>query len=74
MNSVYGLKRACMYGIGLAALPDYIIDDANLIPILLDIEAPEFDTYLVFPEELRNSKRVGVFKDFLISKAKEWNF
>ncbi|PCI86733.1 MAG: LysR family transcriptional regulator [Hyphomicrobiales bacterium] len=74
MNSVYGLKRACMYGIGLAALPDYIVDDANLIPILPDIEPPEFDTYLVFPEELRNSKRVAVFKDFLVSKAKEWNF
>ncbi len=74
MNSVYGLKRAAMYGNGLAALPDYIIDDANLIRVLEDIEVPEFDTYLVYPEELRNSKRVAVFKDFLVSKAKEWKF
>ncbi len=74
MNSVYGLKRAAMYGIGLAALPDYIIDDANLIRVLEDIEVPKFDTYLVYPEALRNSKRVAVFKDFLISKAKEWEF
>lgn len=74
MNSVYGLKRACMYGIGLAALPDYIIDDANLIQVLPDIDAPEFDTYLVYPVELRNSKRIGVFKEFLVSKAKEWKF
>lgn len=74
MNSVYGLKRAAMYGIGLAALPDYIIDDANLIPVLQELEAPEFDTYMVYPEALRSSKRVGVFKEFLISKAKEWQF
>jgi DNA-binding transcriptional LysR family regulator len=74
MNSVYGLKRACTYGIGLAALPDYIIDDANLIQVLPEIEAPEFDTYLVYPEELRSSKRIGVFKEFLIAKAKEWKF
>lgn len=74
MNSVYGLKRAAMYGIGLAALPDYIIDDANLISVLEHIEAPEFDTYMVYPEELRNSKRLAVFKDFLVSKAKKWQF
>ena len=40
----------------------------------LPAETPEFDTYFVYPEELRDSKRVGVFRDFLVSKAKEWSF
>ena len=76
INSVYGLKRAAQRGLGIAALPDYIVaEQSGLVRILEDIEAPEFDTYFVYPEELRTSKRVAVFRDFILStKAKEWSF
>ena len=33
-----------------------------------------FDTYFVYPEELKESKRVAVFRDFIVSKAKEWKY
>ncbi len=75
VNSVYGLKRAAQNGLGIVALPDYIVaDDSRLVRILPDVEAPEYDTYFVYPEELRSSKRVAVFRDFIVSKAKEWSF
>ena len=32
---------------------------------------PTFDAYFVYPEEMRASKRVGVFRDFLLRKLAE---
>ncbi len=73
VNNVYGLRRAVEVGLGLASLPDYIVRrDLPLVQVRLPGEAPEFDTYFVYPEELKESKRVAVFRDFLVSKAKEW--
>lgn len=76
VNNVYGLTRATETGIGIAALPDYIIGpDSRLVQIdLKDVAMPKFDTYLVYPEELRNSKRVKVFRDFIVAEARGWEF
>lgn len=75
INNVYGLKRAAQQGLGIASLPDYLIDDSTgLIRLLPDVQAPEFDTYFVYPEELRTSKRIAVFRDFILAKAREWSY
>lgn len=75
INSAYGLRRAVESGVGIASLPDYIVGrDTPLVQILPEAEVPEFDTYLVYPEELKASKRVAVFRDFIVSKAREWSF
>jgi len=75
INNAYGLRRAAEAGLGLASLPDYIVGrDPGLVQIDLMAEAPEFDTYFVYPEELKDSKRVAVFRDFVVAKAKEWSF
>ncbi len=75
INSVYALKQAVKRGIGLAVLPDYLAkEDPDLVPVLRDADVPQFDTYFVYPEELRNSKRINVFRDFLVSKARQWKF
>jgi DNA-binding transcriptional LysR family regulator len=75
VNNAYGLRRAVEAGMGIASLPDYIVGkESSLVQIQLPAATPEFDTYFVYPEELRDSKRVGVFRDFLVSKAKEWSF
>ncbi len=74
VNNVYGLRRAVETGCGIAMLPDYIITQyVNLVRIMPDINTPEFDTYFAYPEELRNSKRVTVFRDFLVAKARQWS-
>ena len=75
INNVYALRRVLETGLGIATLPEYIVgDDANLIRIDLTAQTPEFNTYFVYPEELRNSKRVAVFRDFIVACAKEWKF
>ena len=64
-----------MMGLGIAALPDYIVgENSNLVQLLPELEIPSFETYFVYPEELRDSKRLAVFRDFIVSKAKEWSF
>jgi DNA-binding transcriptional LysR family regulator len=76
VNSAYGLRRAVEAGVGIASLPDYIVGkDSSLMQINFAGEnPPQFDTYFVYPEELKDSKRVVVFRDFIVSKAKEWSF
>jgi DNA-binding transcriptional LysR family regulator len=75
VNNIYGIYRACRSGLGLAGLPDYAIPEGtNLRRVLPDINGPSFRAYFVYPEELRHSKRIGVFRDFLLRKVAEHNF
>ena len=75
VNAIYGMMQACREGIGIAMLPDYITEEeSSLVRILDEVEMPEFETYFVYPPALKNSKRVGVFRDFLVSKARGWEF
>ncbi len=69
VNSLPAMLHAVRSGLGLAALPDYMSEDLrDLIPVLTDLKSPRIDAYFVYPEEMRNSKRVGVFRDFLVSE------
>ena len=75
INNVYGLRRAVEAGLGIASLPDYIVGkDSNLVQIDLGDDMPRFDTYLVYAEELRDSKRVAVFRDHAVLMARQWSF
>lgn len=72
VNNVYGMLRAVESGLGLASLPDYIGSlSPTLRRVLPDLEGPSFTAYFVYPEELRSSKRVAVFRDFLLRKVAE---
>jgi DNA-binding transcriptional LysR family regulator len=75
INNVVAIKRAVQKGVGIAMLPDYIIDpDSGLVAVLPEAKVPSFDSYFVYPEELRNSARVTVFRDFLVANARRWSF
>ncbi len=75
VNNVVAIKNAVVSGVGIALLPDYIIrSDSELVPVMSDPDIPSFDTYFVYPEELRNTARVTVFRDFLLANAKRWEF
>ncbi|MEE8515128.1 MAG: LysR family transcriptional regulator [Alphaproteobacteria bacterium] len=75
VNNIYGIYRAVQMGIGIAALPDYSIrETSNLVRILPKLEGPSFNCYLAYPEELRNSQRIGVFRDYLLRKISESRF
>ena len=75
VNAIYGMMQACRAGIGIAMLPDYVTEnEAKLTRILPGIELPAYEAYFVYPPALKNSKRVGVFRDFVVGKAREWSF
>lgn len=75
VNNVVAIKRAVQRGIGIAILPDYLIQpDSGLVQLIPEAEAPSFDTYFVYPAELRNTARITAFRDFLLSNAERWTF
>jgi DNA-binding transcriptional LysR family regulator len=75
INSLLALREAVLQGIGIAVLPDYLAKDhPRLVDVLDDVAMPEFDTFFVYPEDLKDTKRVNAFRDFLIAKSREWSF
>ncbi len=69
INSLPGIILGVRSGLGIAALPDYMsaeLDD--LVQVLPDIKPPRIEAYFVYPEEMRHSKRVSVFRDFLVAE------
>ena len=74
-NNLVAIKRAVQAGVGIAMLPDYIIDTStNLVPVMTEQEdkVPSFDTYFVYPSELKNTARVTAFREFLLTNAENW--
>jgi DNA-binding transcriptional LysR family regulator len=72
VNTVLGLVRACASGLGIATLPDYLVEQQNLVQLFGESDALAIDTYFVYPEELKSVARVQVFRDFIVSKAQRW--
>ncbi len=72
VNNILGIFRAVNSGVGIGALPNYMSNEAtDLVEILPELQHPGFDIFFVYPEELRNSKRITVFRDFLIEKIEK---
>jgi DNA-binding transcriptional LysR family regulator len=72
VNNTYGMLRAIMSGLGVAALPDFVANEHNsLVRVLPEVSGPPNEAYFVYPEELRTSKRISVFRDFLLRKVAE---
>ncbi len=73
VNNILGLVRACQQGLGIAALPDYLVEENNrLVQLFGETDSIAVDTYFVYPEELKTVARVQVFRDFVVSKAQRW--
>jgi len=69
VNSLTAMLRAVQSGLGLAALPDYMGRELDgLLPVLTEAKGPRLDAYFVYPEEMRHSKRVSVFRDFMVAE------
>ena len=66
VNNYFGVLQAVLHDLGIGVLPDYLTHDfPDLVRILPDIESVEVPVFLAYPEELRQSKRVGAFRDFV---------
>ena len=72
INSLFGMLKSVENGIGLGGLPDYMAQTVPQISkVLPEVKGPATDVYLIYSVELRNSKRIKVFKEFLLRKLAE---
>ena len=72
VNNLSSMVTTIKSGIGIGALPNWMGADLDgLVRLLPEAKRPKVDCFFVYPEELRNSKRVAVFRDFLLARLHE---
>jgi DNA-binding transcriptional LysR family regulator len=75
INNLVSVMSAVQRGLGIGLLPDYLIaKESNLVQVLPEMEQPSFDTFFCYPEALKATAKLNVFRDFLFSKARAWSF
>jgi DNA-binding transcriptional LysR family regulator len=66
VNNYFGVLQGVLNHLGIGVLPDYITEDfPHLVRVLEDVESNEVPVFLAYPEELRHSKRVAAFREFV---------
>ncbi|MBL4917814.1 LysR family transcriptional regulator [Szabonella alba] len=66
VNNYFGVLQGVLSHLGIGVLPDYLTEDfPKLVRVLPDLESNEVPVFLAYPEELRQSKRVAAFRDFV---------
>ncbi|MBI1492382.1 LysR family transcriptional regulator [Halocynthiibacter styelae] len=66
VNNYFGVLQGVKHDLGIGVLPDYVTQDVpDLVPVLPDEKSVEVPVYLAYPEELRASKRISAFRDFV---------
>jgi DNA-binding transcriptional LysR family regulator len=75
INNILAIVRACQRGLGIAMLPDYLVEENHgLVQLFGKADTIALDAYFAYPEELKSVARVQVFRDFLVSKAQRWSY
>ena len=74
VNNLLGVMQACQRDLGIALLPDYLVEDAGLVQLFGEGDEIALDCFFVYPEELKSVARVQVFRDFLVANAQRWNY
>ncbi len=75
VNSLIAMRSAVKQGMGIAALPDYLVHRTRHISrVLPEVAGPVTEAWYVYPMELKNSKRIAVFRNFVTQKIAESNF
>lgn len=71
VNNVPAMVKATAAGLGIAALPDFFAqNEPNVDMILQDSDGVVGDLFLVYSEDLRQSRRVRVFVDYVTELAR----
>jgi len=66
VNNYFGVLQGVLNDLGVGILPDYVTEDfPALVRVLPDLESGEVPVFLAYPEELRQSKRIAAFRDFV---------
>ncbi len=71
VNNYYGVLQGVIHHLGIGVLPDYLsVHFPELVHILPQTCSPVVPVYLAYPVELRNSKKIQAFRDFILKEAK----
>jgi len=66
VNNYFGVLQGVLHNLGIGVLPDYLTRDfPDLVRVLPDVHSSEVPVFLAYPEELRQSKRIAAFRDFV---------
>jgi len=66
VNNYFGVLQGVIHDLGIGLLPDYLTEDfPQLVRVLPEVESNEVPVFLAYPEELRQSKRIEAFRDFV---------
>lgn len=69
VNNYFGVLQAVRNDLGIGVLPHYVNEEEpTLIRVLPEVESGEVPVFLAYPEELRHSKRVTAFRDFVMDE------
>ncbi len=72
VNNLSSMAQIIRAGLGIGALPAWMAAEMDgLTRVLTDVPRPKVDCFFVYPEELRHSKRVAVFRDFLLARLQQ---
>lgn len=66
VNNYFGVMQGVLNNLGIGVLPDYLAAEfPHLVRVLPDVSSNDVPVFLAYPEELRHSKRVAAFRDFI---------
>jgi DNA-binding transcriptional LysR family regulator len=66
VNNYFGVLQGVINNIGIGILPDYVTQDfPDLVSVLPEVTSADVPVFLAYPEELRQSKRIAAFRDFV---------
>lgn len=79
VNNYYGVMQAARNHLGVAAIPDYMVRDFQMrdpgafVHVVPELESPHYPIFLVYAEELRGSRRIALFREFIIDEVQRFN-
>ena len=66
VNNYFGVLQGVINHLGIGVLPDYLTEDfPALVRVMPNLESAEVPVFLAYPEELRQSRRISAFRDFV---------
>ncbi|MGY6549250.1 MAG: LysR family transcriptional regulator [Roseinatronobacter sp.] len=69
VNNYFGVLQAVLNHLGIGVLPDYVAEDfPDLVHVLPDVASGDIPVFLAYPEELRHSRRIAAFREFVVEE------
>jgi DNA-binding transcriptional LysR family regulator len=73
VNNYFGVLQAVLNHLGIGVLPDYVAEDfPELVHVLPEVASGDIPVFLAFPEELRHSRRIAAFRDFVVQEIQAY--